>query len=58
MMVEYRKSFANKDNKYPSSVPDMMDFMWQQPVKQKSIPSPSKKVEPPPKDETVQSFAQ
>jgi len=27
MMIEYRKLCANKDNKYPSSIPDMMNVM-------------------------------
>ena len=35
MMVEYRKSFANKDNKYQSCVPDMIDIMRQQPEKKR-----------------------
>ena len=58
MMIEYHKLFANKDNKYPSSIPDMMDVMWQQPMKQKSVSLPPKKVEPPAKEEAAQSFAQ
>ena len=35
MMVKYPKSFANKDNKYPQSVPDMIDVMLQQPEKKR-----------------------
>ena len=58
IMVDYRKSFANNDNKYPASVPDMMDVMGKHSVKQKSVPFPPKKLEPPDKEEAAQSFAQ
>ena len=61
MMVEYRKSFANKDNKYPQSVPDMIDVMCQQPEKKrKQKTSPHKKLEPPTKKEekSASSFVQ
>ena len=61
MMIEYRKSFANKDNKYPKSVPDMIDVMRQQPEKKrKQKYPPTKKVESPTKkeEESASSFAQ
>ena len=31
MMLEFRKSFANSDDKYPKDLPSMMDVMRQQP---------------------------
>lgn len=31
MMIEYRKTYANKDNNYPSSVPGMIFVIRQQP---------------------------
>ena len=61
MMVEYCRSFANKDNKYPQSVPDMIDVIRQQPEnKLKQKVSPQKKVESPTKkeEESASSFAQ
>ena len=59
MMVDYRKSFANEDNKYPSSMLDMMDVMRKQPMrKRKPEPLPPKKVEPLAKEETEQCFSQ
>ena len=33
MLVDFRKSYTNKDNRYPQSVADMMDVMCQQPEK-------------------------
>ena len=35
MLVEYHKSYVNKDNKYPQTVSNMMDVMRQQPKKWK-----------------------
>ena len=35
MLVDYRKEFANKENKYPQSVANMMDVMRQQPEKRR-----------------------
>lgn len=32
-MIEYHKSFLNKDNNYPSRVPDVIDVMHQRPEK-------------------------
>ena len=62
MLVEYRKSFANKDNKYPQTVSDMMDVMRQQPEKQKKnkpIRDKEKdKINPKAKSETVASYEQ
>ena len=36
LLVEYRKAFANKECRYPSSVSNMMDVMRQQPRKDPS----------------------
>ena len=62
MLVDFRKSYANKDNKYPQSVADMMDVMRQQPEKQRK-PKPLKdkdkeKAKPKAKDQTAASYAQ
>ena len=35
LLVDYRKSYANKDCRYPDNVPDMIDVMRQQPEKKK-----------------------
>ena len=58
MMIEYCKSFANNDNKYPHSLSGMIDVMRQHPNKQKT--SPHKKMEPPTKkeEESASSFSQ
>ena len=59
MMIDYRKSFANKDNRYSSSVMDMSDAMQQKPGRKgETNPSIPKKVETPDKEETAQSYAQ
>ena len=57
MLVEYRKDFANKCNKYPADLQAMMDVMRQVPVKKKktSLKTPTKQEE---KEELATSLAQ
>ena len=41
MLLEYRKAFVNKEDRYPRSIPDMVDVMWQMPEKKwKQTPKP------------------
>ena len=61
MLVDYWKAFANKENKYPKKLPDMIDVMrqiperkWKPPkVTTKPIPKNEEK-----KEETASNFAQ
>ena len=35
MLLEYQKAFANKEDKYPRTIPDMVDVMRQMPEKKR-----------------------
>ena len=52
MLVEYRKDFANKCNKYPADLQAMMDVMRQVPIKKKK-PAPKTPTKPTEKDKEV-----
>ena len=59
ILVDYRKYFANKGNKYPTKTPDMIDGMHKIPEKRGELPKtttqPTPKEE---KEETATNFAQ
>ena len=52
MLVEYRKDFANKCNKYPANLQAMMDVMRQVPIKKKKA-APKTPTKPTEKDKEV-----
>ena len=54
MLVEYRKDFANKCNKYPANLQAMMDVMRQVPIKKKKPPP---KTPPKPTDKDKEELA-
>ena len=57
LLVEYRKDFANKSNKYPADLQAMMDVMRQVPNKKKK-PNPKTLTKQSEKEELVTSLSQ
>ena len=58
MLFEYRKAFANKEDRYPRKIPDMVDIMRIIPEKKQkqTTKSPGKEKEKE-KDKSASSFA-
>ena len=57
MLLEYRKAFANKEDKYPRTIPDMVDVMRKMPEKKrKQVQKPPGKEKEKEKDTSASSF--